>query len=222
MIFVLVSLVGLVIGVLWLYYISSHDADNQLNKLKEIDIISVGFIITFALSCFKAYSLSGGALLTFVLYTAYISMLISIAYVDIRTGYLYDSMILFYGLILLPLSYFVDSSKLLNSFKSMLMVFVFYGLIYLLSRWYYKREAFGVGDIFFIVITVINMEPLIAMIVAFLAFYIAAIFVLFRFIIHGKAALKMEIAFCPYIALSALVGFLFNDLVYEFLMHILY
>lgn len=152
----------------------------------------------------------------------YISMLLSIAFIDIKTGYLYDAMLGIYGLPLALLSALIDFDRLKSSLLSMLIVFLLYGLIYVLARLYYKREAFGTGDIFFVTIVAMNMQPFQAIVLAFMAFYIAAFYLLIKFVLGGKSGLSAEIAFCPYIAFAGLIMFLFEAKVTEILGFLLY
>lgn len=217
MLYFFAAVVGLGLGCAWTYYIFHKDADNDVGTLKPSDPTALGFLALYSLSSYLAYELGYKDPLSFSYACLYLSMLVSIAYVDIKTGYLYDYMLGFYAISLGVLSYFRDFELLKAGLMSMLIVFLFYGLIYLLARLYYKREAFGTGDIFFVSVVTMNMKPLQAIVLAFMAFYIAALYLLVKFLFKRSSGLNAEIAFCPYIALAALIVFLFEARVGEIL-----
>lgn len=218
----LVALAGLVLGCFLSYYIFHRDADNNNGNLRPLDPTTIGFLALYALSTYYGYSQGMRDILAYSYACLYISMLLSIAFIDIKTGYLYDAMLGIYGLPLALLSALIDFDRLKSSLLSMLIVFLLYGLIYVLARLYYKREAFGTGDIFFVTIVAMNMQPFQAIVLAFMAFYIAAFYLLIKFVLGGKSGLSAEIAFCPYIAFAGLIMLLFEAKVTEILGFLLY
>lgn len=204
------ALVGLALGSAWIYYIFRNDADNDAGTLRLGEPLVLVFLLLYGLGYYYAYLIGPKDLLTYSYTGLYLSMLLSIAFVDIKTGYLYDFMLGFYAVLLALLSYVKDAELLRSSLLSMLIVFLFYGLIYVVARLIYGREAFGTGDIFFVTVVVMNMQALHAIVLAFLAFYVAAIYLLMRLFFKGRTALSAEIAFCPYIAAAALIMYLFE------------
>lgn len=222
MLFLFIALLSLGIGSAWIFYYFKIDADNSLESLKSNWILNIAFLLLFGFSAYYAYLTQNEGVLTYAYASMYISMVLSIAFIDIKTGYLYDLMLGFYALVLAGLSYFIDFEKWKAGLLSMFIVFLFYGLIYVLARFFYKREAFGTGDIFFVTVVAMNMQPLQSVVLAFMAFYLAAIYLLLRLLFKGKTALSAEIAFCPYIAFAGLIMFLFEKKMAEILAMILY
>ena len=81
--------------------------------------------------------------------------------------------------------------------------FGFYLAIYLGAKAYYKKEAFGYGDVIFMGIIGLYLGFQNAILASLMTFYVALIFVVIFSIVGKLTSRKAEVAFAPYMALSA-------------------
>ena len=81
--------------------------------------------------------------------------------------------------------------------------FGFYLAIYWGAKAYYKKEAFGYGDVIFMGIIGVYLGFQNAVLASLMTFYVALLFVVVFSIIGKLTSRKAEVAFAPYMALSA-------------------
>ena len=89
--------------------------------------------------------------------------------------------------------------------------FGFYLVIYLLAKFIYKREAFGFGDVIFMGLIGGFIGGFDSLLAALLTFYVAVIGILIQLVFKKKLNRKMEVAFAPFMAVSAWIVSLFSS-----------
>lgn len=85
-----------------------------------------------------------------------------------------------------------------------------YLIIYLLAKVIYKREAFGFGDVIFMGLIGAFIGGYDSLIAALLTFYIAVVGILIQLVFKKKLNRKMEVAFAPFMSISAWIVSLFS------------
>lgn len=93
--------------------------------------------------------------------------------------------------------------------------FAFYLAIYFVAKIYYKKEAFGYGDVIFMGAIGAYLGFWHGLLASVLTFYVALLFVLILAIVGKFLSRKAEIAFAPYMALSAWIVSIFGDKLVE-------
>lgn len=81
--------------------------------------------------------------------------------------------------------------------------FAFYGLIYLLSKFYYKEEAFGSGDVLLMAACGVVLLPTWTVLAGFGAFFVAGAFLLVLKLLKKEVRAATKIPFGPFIAISS-------------------
>ena len=89
--------------------------------------------------------------------------------------------------------------------------FAFYLIIYFVAKAYYKKEAFGYGDVIFMGAIGTYLGFWHGLLASVLTFYVALLFILLFAIIGKFFSRKTEIAFAPYMAISAWIVSIFGD-----------
>ena len=89
--------------------------------------------------------------------------------------------------------------------------FAFYLLIYFVAKSYYKREAFGYGDVIFMGAIGSYLGFWHGILASLLTFYVALIFIILFAIIGKLISRKTELAFAPYMAISAWIVSIFGE-----------
>ncbi len=125
------------------------------------------------------------------------------ASVDFFSYYIYDAVLLGFSLVHLGLSFFefgIDGLK--HSVIGLLVGLAFYGLIYFLAKLYYKREAFGFGDVLFLGAIGVVLGGWWTFIVGVMSFYLALILIIVNKLAKRETGLKSELPFGPAIGLA--------------------
>lgn len=172
-------------------------------------IIELASGILFALS-FVRYGFTLNCLLSII----FISMLLIIIVSDYLTMTIPDSVLVFFGLLILTLKYFMTN---LNSLGISLLngvgAFVFMLLLKLLGDFLFKKESMGGGDIKLLGIFGFTLGFDMSIICVFLAAFIALPIAL----ISLKKNVTHEIPFGPYLSISAIIimllGINLNDII---------
>ncbi len=147
----------------------------------------------------------------FFVFLAAIPVLISIAVIDIKTMYIYDGELIFLSVVLFIdlLRRFLMERKIpLDNILSGISLLVFFGAVFFIAKLIYRKEAFGSGDVL-----------LAALLAAFLGMRSIFVFVLIATstgALTGLAVLALKkkryVPFGPFIILSFLVIFIFEDI----------
>lgn len=89
--------------------------------------------------------------------------------------------------------------------------FAFYLAIYFVAKVYYKKEAFGFGDVIFMGAIGGYLGFWQGLLASVLTFYVALFFIILVAIVGKLLSRKTEIAFAPYMAVSAWIVSIFGE-----------
>ncbi len=142
--------------------------------------------------------------LQFALDNSFIFMLLSVATIDLLTHYIYDSMLLAYSLLNGILMWLIDGWQWTDGY-GIIVGLLFYGIIYWLARLFYKREAFGMGDVLLLAAVGVVQSAKETFFSGMLAFYVALLFLLVQFLIGGITKRDQAVAFAPSITIAAMI-----------------
>ncbi len=153
---------------------------------------------------------SEGVLQTGVQYLL-LSNLLIIAFIDGYTQTIVDASLL----TLVALSVLATWPVGMTNALGFLWGIGFYGSIYWVARWIYKREAFGSGDVYLMAIMGFYLGWPLSLFASLLSFYIALIIVVLFTFIKGRKWDSVEIAFGPYIVAAVVLAEQFGQRVIE-------
>ncbi len=202
------------------YFLASDDEYGESNTfpIDFISVISTLFFLVFYIITYFKFVID---LRSFFMVSFFMSMLFITSYIDIRSKYIYDAVLIAFGLILFALLFFTDGFSIKETLLSILTGSGIYALIYFISKLIYKREAFGQGDVLLMGVGSMLLSPLSALLASFLSFYIAAIFILVFYFFGKKAEGMSELPFGQYICLSLVIMFNFSEEIEHFIHTIL-
>lgn len=93
--------------------------------------------------------------------------------------------------------------------------FLLYLAIYLVAKLFYKREAFGFGDVMFMGAIGVFLGPWHTILAGLMTFYVALVFIVIQKLVGKLLSRQTEIAFAPYMAVSAWLVSLFGTQIVE-------
>lgn len=172
-------------------------------------LTGLGWLVSYLLSPNDIWLAVSGCIL--------VSLCIIVSFIDYDTHYISDSVLLIFGLgqvIVLLLSGNFDWKRIVSAFAGALL----YGMIYIIAKWAYGHEAFGMGDIFYIFTLGIWFSILDIVIVAFGAFFVATI-LLIGSALQRKITRHKEIPFAPAMSIMAIIMFFFGTNLKEIYMN---
>lgn len=142
-----------------------------------------------------------------------VSMCIIVAYIDYDTQLISDAVLLVFFLARLAVIYMTGESYV-TMLWSILVGALSYGLIYLGALAYYRREAFGMGDIFYLATIGAWFQPLDTAIIALGSFFVAGL-ILLVLGIFKRFKRQQEIPFGPAISIMAIIMYHWGDIIKE-------
>ncbi|MBP2620315.1 prepilin peptidase [Streptococcus panodentis] len=135
-----------------------------------------------------------------------VSLCIIIGYIDFDTQYISDTVLLVFWLARLAVIWFVTDYSYWDMLFSMLVGAGLYSLIYFGAKAYYKREAFGMGDILYLAALGSWFSPLHTAILGYGSFFVAGAILLLAMIFKKfKFKLKEEVPFGPAMSIMAVI-----------------
>ncbi|MBE0451637.1 MAG: prepilin peptidase [Clostridia bacterium] len=195
-----VLLIGLVTGILVHKLIEAFSEDQKISVWPVL--FATAALTVFA---YSEYGLGTAGIFHWLIWC----VLFAVAVIDYLTLTVVDAMV--YGLGALGLVYhLIIGSPLMDRGIGFLAGFGMYLVIYLAAKAYYKKEAFGFGDVMLMGAIGIFLGLSQTVLVGFMAFYLALIGILIQKIAGKKLHLKEEIAFGPSICLSAWIVSLYG------------
>lgn len=204
-----------------IYYLLKKDDDYGEFKIFPIDYISLISLLFYVAGYILTYQHVVTDIMTLILVSSYISMLFICSYIDLRTKYIYDIVLIIAAIIIFISLYFIDGFTIRDSLLSLLLGGAFYAIIYVLAKLFYKREAFGKGDVLLMGVGSLVLSPMQTLIACFLSFYVAAVVILILFIAGKRQEKLAEIPFGPYICISLLIMFNYGEEIINFFHRIL-
>lgn len=152
----------------------------------------------FAVYASETWSISPQTDLIFWLF------LLVVALIDYETKTIIDVMV-YAGALLLILLKLWSGASLGNQLLGGLVGLIGYGVIYLLAKFIYKREAFGLGDVLFNGAIGVYLGVQMGLLSSLLTFYVALIAIILSKGLGKIIKSKHEIAFAPYMAIAAFI-----------------
>lgn len=173
--------------------------------------------ITVALLFTISYVMFGFTIKT-IFVCIFWSYLVIVSAIDIEHKFIIDNVnLLFFSIFLILMSYIRETYVLLNILSGFLALGIYY-IIYKLSLRYYNREAFGLGDVYFIAIVSFCLGIRMLYLTIFLPFIVAAIFLIIITLCGKKAKLSDELPFAPFISIAAFIITLAGNEIIRFLL----
>lgn len=210
-------LLSLLISYFAVRFLLSLDEDHGELKQFPIDYVSILVLSIFTVFFVLSYRRNVYDIQTYLFFTCYFSMLLITAYIDLRTKYIYDMVLVVATVLMLLIGFFIEGFNIKNAFISMFFGALFYGLIYVVARLIYKREAFGQGDIVLMAVSSLPLDSVKTLLSCFLSFYLAAVFLLVAFLLRVKKNDSNEIPFGPYICLSSVIMWTYGEEIMAFI-----
>lgn len=175
----------------------------------SLSVKRIPVLITTTLITITAYSFYG-LNLEFFFNLVFWYGLIVVAWVDYYTLTVVDLTV--YGLAGWAVLYHLImktpiSDKIIGGFIG----FLFYLIIYITSKAYYKKEAFGFGDVLLMGAVGVYLGFVNGLLAGLMSFYLALIGVALQKALGKRMGLKQEVAFGPSICLAAVVTSVFGD-----------
>jgi len=97
-----------------------------------------------------------------------------------------------------------------SSFVSMTIGFMFYMMIYVVGKWIWKEEVFGMGDVYYLTALGAYFSVNQVLYIGLLSFVIGGCVALVWLFFARKTVLHAKIPFTPFISISALWTYLFS------------
>jgi len=119
------------------------------------------------------------------------------------------------GAVFLAIGAFMTGLTFLEIVLGGIAGFALYGLIYLVAKAIYKKEAFGFGDVLFMGAIGLFLGPWNTLLAGVLTFYVALVLILVQKVIGKVLKRTSEVAFAPYMAIAAGVVSLFSRSIVE-------
>lgn len=170
----------------------------------------------------------------FVLYCSFYSMLLITAMIDWDHMFVSEEVLIGFSFLSAAClgwmavsgtgvdSLWLGTAPLKDHFFGLLIGFVSYGAIYLVAKAIYKQEAFGSGDVILMAAIGLVLGVRDTVMTAFMAFYIAIVFIILMKLFGKKFNLRDEIPFGPYMCIGAVIASLYGDELFGFYMRLLF
>ncbi len=149
-----------------------------------------------------------------VIYLPFFSMLIITLFIDFDHMVICDEVLIFCSII----SFIGIILSKLNIFEHILgavVGFAAYFIIYYIAKIYYKREAFGFGDVMLMAAIGLVMGVRDTIITGLLSFYLCLVLVVLAKIFGKKLKMKQEIPFGPSMCITAFFVALYGNEIYN-------
>ncbi len=146
-----------------------------------------------------------GMNLNFFYHIVFWSMLIIVTIIDIDYMYILDSVLLFFGIVIVVISLFLYGTYAIWNLIAGVVCFCCYFLIYFLAKKIYKKEAFGFGDVLLIFVIGYFLGWKLTYLTLFFPFIVASVYLVVALVFGKKYNLKQEVPFGPFICVSAFI-----------------
>jgi|GEM_PF-3613215 prepilin signal peptidase PulO-like enzyme (type II secretory pathway) len=203
---ILASVLGAFFGWLGTKIIESFSEKTLNPVLKGLSLVVSSALCVFSIAF---YGLGAKSIFYFLLWWG----LFGIAEIDGMTYDIYDVTLYFLGAVAVGAAW-VSGVSVEEGVKGFIAGAGFFGLIYLGAILYYKKEAFGLGDVWIMGLSgvVLGVQTTIA--AGFFSFYLALLWLIYKKVTGKNFSLDMQIPFAPFIAVAIVVMSVWgNDLV---------
>ncbi len=203
----IIILVGLLLGFINFHIICKNVYLDLSNEQKPI---SKAIVIAMTLSLMLLANSEYTNRLELIFYVLFWNLLLVTAVIDLYTSTINDLIIYAVTAINVVLL-LAQRTSLIQHLLGGFVSFMIYFLIYVISRAYYKREAFGFGDVILMGSIGLHLGVRNGLLVAVLSFYIALVFIIIMKIVGKKMKRQTEIPFGPYMCLTAVLVSLYGE-----------
>ena len=162
----------------------------------------------------------GNWLMTAILLTLW-SMLFVVGVMDYKYGVIIDQVLIAFTVIGIVLQ-LIAKVSILDILLGGAVGFALYGLIYLVARLVYKKEAFGMGDVLLLAAIGTFFGPWKTLMIGFLAIYCAIFFIIFLWIKNKKLGRGIEMPLAPAICTAAFIASLAGEQIMDFLRKLIF
>lgn len=145
------------------------------------------------------------------------SYLFIVSMIDIDHMLILDNISIFFGIIFIILYAFMLKDSILYNFLSGIFAFIIYFAIYKIAFIYYKREAFGLGDVFFIGVVSFCLGLNVLYLTIFFPFIVAVVFVIINAIFKRNTDLQTAVPLAPFISISAFILSIYGQQMMDFI-----
>lgn len=174
-------------------------------------IISIFFYFISFLSLFFSNLAPNQVIIASILF----NMLYIISLIDFFTMYVYERVLFGYTVLIFLAKILLGEMNFVVSFYLLLIGGGVYGIIKLITGFIYKKEAFGLGDVYLMAVLSSLLQFETILFAMFVPFYIAFIAIVVLYIISrafpNRLSFKSEIPFCPYICIGGWIIFVYGD-----------
>lgn len=171
--------------------------------------------LLFALS----YIIFGLSAQTFFIITFW-SYLLIVSIIDIDTKFILDNINIFFFILFFIFIILIHTENIIFYVFSAVIAYLMYFLIYKISFKWYGKEAFGLGDVFFISIVSFCLGSNLGMLylTIFMPFIVATLIILIIKVLGKNFKLSDEIPFAPFIAISCFIISIFGKQIISFIL----
>ncbi len=148
---------------------------------------------------------------------AFWSYLLIVSMIDIDHMFILDNINIFFSVIFVAFNVYILKTDVVYNLLAGLIAFLVYFAIHKISFAYYKREAFGLGDVFFIGIISFCLGLNVLYLTIFFPFIVAVFFFIIKILIGEKHSMSMEIPLAPFIAVSSFILSIYGEQMMHFI-----
>lgn len=171
-----------------------------------------GVLFALAYVCF-GYSVTTLFMIFFWSYLLIVSM------IDIDHMVILDSISIFFSVFFILFKVYLFKTDVVYSFLAGLIAFLIYFIIYKLAFIYYKKEAFGLGDVFLIAVIGFCLGLKMLYLTLFFPFVVALVYIVFQMIVKGTRDLKTAVPLAPFICTSAFILSIYGNEIMNFIFY---
>lgn len=200
-------LAGLLLGFVNVYIIQKNvdsELSNGKNKVSRVPVILATIVLTLLASLFFEQNIE------IVIYWLFWNLLLVTAWIDLFTSTI-NVLLIYVVTAINVVLLLVQNADIVQHLLGGLFGFMIYFIIYLASKAYYKREAFGFGDVILMGSIGFHLGISNGLLVAFLSFYIALVFIIIMRIIGKKMKRQTELPFGPYMCIAGIIVSIYGE-----------
>ncbi|MBL7109205.1 MAG: prepilin peptidase [Candidatus Marinimicrobia bacterium] len=165
-------------------------------------------LVELVTGCIWLFAFTNYPMSNAIIFASFVSTLVAISFIDAEFMIIPISL-LFVGLLVLILNYFINEVSVLKSLYGALFGFAYLGSMILITRLIFKKQTMGYGDLLLIII----LGAWVGQVDIFVTILLSAIIGLLVWTIFGVVnGFQRELAlpFAPFLSVSAVIVRVFN------------
>lgn len=210
---VIISLAGIFSAFVFTKWLLSHEEEYKGFLIFPADKVTIVHILAAVLMIYFAFGIITDDIIEILRYSCFISLLLTVSYIDTRIKSIYDISLIVYGFLAIALSLIQGFDKFMFSVYGLISGFAIYSLVALIGliiKLILKKDAFGFGDVLFLSALGIFLGWQKILIASILSFYVAFVWIVFL-LIFKKYKKTMHIPFAPSIAIASYLVYIYGD-----------